>query len=78
MWVTKTPEELVWGYDEPLFELARMTLDNPPEYQRFGLFTDVSENFNINKCKKFEAYYLNNKVISHLMSKSCGIRIPLR
>ena len=42
MWVTKTAEELIWGYDEPLFELAKMFLPNPPSYDKFGFFTDVS------------------------------------
>eukprot|EP00095_Tigriopus_kingsejongensis_P008744 maker-scaffold92_size382268-snap-gene-1.19 protein:Tk08744 transcript:maker-scaffold92_size382268-snap-gene-1.19-mRNA-1 annotation:"scavenger receptor class b member 1" len=39
-WLNKTVEELVWGYDEPLFELARMTLPNPPTFDKFGLFFD--------------------------------------
>ena len=42
MWVTKTVEELVWGYEEPLFELAKLTLPNPPPLSKFGFFTDVS------------------------------------
>ena len=41
MWVTKTPEELIWGYEEPLFELAQ-ALPNPPTFSKFGFFTDVS------------------------------------
>ena len=46
-WVTKSVSELIWGYDEPLFDLARMTLPNPPTYTKFGLFhgkndTDVA------------------------------------
>lgn len=41
MWVTKTVEELVWGYDEPLFDLAKLTLPNPPTFTKFGFFTDV-------------------------------------
>lgn len=39
-WTTKTVEELIWGYDEPLFDLARLTLPNPPIYNKFGLFHD--------------------------------------
>ncbi len=41
-WTAKSPRELVWGYEEPLFELAKMALPNPPEMSHFGYFTDVS------------------------------------
>eukprot|EP00096_Caligus_rogercresseyi_P010603 TRINITY_DN3930_c0_g1_i1.p1 TRINITY_DN3930_c0_g1~~TRINITY_DN3930_c0_g1_i1.p1 ORF type:complete len:633 (-),score=188.22 TRINITY_DN3930_c0_g1_i1:556-2454(-) len=37
-WVTKTPEELIWGYDESLFELAKLVGDSPPS-NKFGLFS---------------------------------------
>lgn len=40
----KSVEELVWGYDEPLFEVASLTLPNPPTFDKFGLFYDVSKN----------------------------------
>ena len=45
MWISKSVEELVWGYDEPLFELAKLTLPNPPTYEKFGFFTDVRKCF---------------------------------
>ncbi len=41
-WASHTPTELVWGYQEPMFGLARMTLPNPPPTDKFGFFTDVS------------------------------------
>jgi hypothetical protein len=40
-WITKTPEELIWGYHEPLFDLAKLTLPNPPPLDKFGFFTKV-------------------------------------
>lgn len=36
-WVTKTPKELTWGYDEPLFDLAKL-VTTPPPFQQFGFF----------------------------------------
>jgi len=41
-WLSKTVEELVWGYEEPLFELGKIALPNPPTMSKFGFFTDVS------------------------------------
>lgn len=38
-WVRKTPEELIWGYDEPLFVMAKESLPNPPPFSKFGFFT---------------------------------------
>ena len=42
-WVTRTPEELIWGYPEPLFELAKAYLpeDTAPPMDNFGFFTKV-------------------------------------
>ena len=40
-WVTKTPEELVWGYPEFLFELAKTYLPDAPPMDNFGFFTKV-------------------------------------
>jgi len=37
-WITRSPHELTWGYDEPLFELAKMTLPEPPPFEQFGFF----------------------------------------
>nr|XP_040570239.1 lysosome membrane protein 2-like isoform X2 [Lepeophtheirus salmonis] len=37
-WVEKTPEELIWGYDESLFELAKFVGDGPPT-NKFGFFS---------------------------------------
>lgn len=37
-WVTKTVNELLWGYDEPLFTAAQTFMPNPPPFDRFGLF----------------------------------------
>ena len=39
MWVKRSPEELVWGYHEPLFELAKLMLPSPPKLDKFGFFT---------------------------------------
>jgi hypothetical protein len=36
-WVTKSPKELIWGYDEPLFDLAKL-VTTPPPFEKFGLF----------------------------------------
>ena len=38
-WVSKTPEELIWGYEETLFDLAKLTMPNPPDLEKFGFFT---------------------------------------
>ena len=38
-WLSKTAEELVWGYDETLFDLARLTMPDPPELEKFGFFS---------------------------------------
>ena len=43
MWVSRTPEELIWGYPEPLFDLATIFEGNaniPPD-GKFGFFTKV-------------------------------------
>ena len=42
-WVTRTPEELIWGYPEPLFDLAKAYLpeDTAPPMDNFGFFTKV-------------------------------------
>ena len=45
-WVTKTPEELIWGYPETLFELAKKYLPDAPPMDNFGFFTKVSTVFN--------------------------------
>jgi hypothetical protein len=37
-WVTKSPKQLMWGYDEPLFELAKLALPEPPPFDQFGFF----------------------------------------
>ena len=43
MWVKRTPEELIWGYDEPLFDLAELGgFTNLPPNGKFGFFTKVS------------------------------------
>ena len=43
MWVTKTPRELMWGYDEELFDIANeFGLANIPPNGKFGYFTKVS------------------------------------
>ena len=41
-WAKHTATELVWGYEEPMFALARLALPNPPSTDKFGYFTDVS------------------------------------
>jgi len=37
-WVTKTVHQMLWGYEEPLFEVAQKFLSEPPPFDRFGLF----------------------------------------
>jgi len=37
-WVTQTVHDLLWGYDEPLFKVAQKFLNDPPPFDRFGLF----------------------------------------
>jgi len=51
--VVKTPEELVWGYEEPLFEAGRMVLPNPPLMNKFGFFTGVSKHLSPIQRPKF-------------------------
>ena len=42
MWVKRTPEELIWGYDESLFDLAELGgHTNLPPNGKFGFFTKV-------------------------------------
>ncbi len=38
-WAEHTVEELVWGYDEPLFDLARFASSDAPSLTKFGFFT---------------------------------------
>ena len=40
-WVTKTPEEYIWGYSETLFDLAKTYLPKAPPMDNFGFFTKV-------------------------------------
>jgi scavenger receptor class B protein 1 len=47
MWVTHTAEELIWGYDEPLFEVAKFTLPNPPALEKFGFFVGANATENL-------------------------------
>ena len=47
LWITRTAEELVWGYDEPLFELAKMVMPDPPSYTKFGFFSDKNNSDNL-------------------------------
>lgn len=42
-WITKTPEELIWGYAEPLFDLAKVSLPNPPALDKFGFFVKKND-----------------------------------
>ena len=44
-WVTKTPEQLIWGYQEDLFDLAKTYLPDPPPMDKFGYFTKVISNW---------------------------------
>jgi len=37
-WVEHTAEELIWGYEEPLFDLAKMAFPNAPNLTKFGFF----------------------------------------
>ena len=46
-WVSKTAEELIWGYDETLFDLARLTMPNPPELEKFGFFSKKNATSNL-------------------------------
>ena len=57
MWVSRTPEELIWGYPEPLFDLATIFEGNaniPPD-GKFGFFTKVCKPLFI-----FISYWINN------------------
>jgi len=48
-WVTRTPEELIWGYPEPLFDLAKAYLpeDSAPPMDNFGFFTKKNQTENL-------------------------------
>jgi len=46
-WVTKTPEELVWGYPEVLFELAKSYIPDAPPMENFGFFTKKNQSSNL-------------------------------
>ena len=41
MWVKKTPEELIWGYHDGLFDLAELGGHPVPPNGIFGFFTKV-------------------------------------
>ena len=42
MWVKHTPEELIWGHDEPLFALAEVFgQNNVPPNGKFAFFPGV-------------------------------------
>ena len=45
MWVHKTPEQFVWGYHEPLFELAKtyMPEGSAPPSNNFGFFVGKNQ-----------------------------------
>ena len=42
MWVKNTPEELIWGYHDSLFDLAELGGHPVPPNGVFGFFTKVS------------------------------------
>ena len=42
MWVKNTPEELIWGYHDSLFDLAELGGHPVPPNGIFGFFTKVS------------------------------------
>jgi len=45
MWVQRTPEQFVWGYHEPLFEMARayMPAGSAPPSDNFGFFVGKNQ-----------------------------------
>ena len=49
MYVTKTPEEFVWGYHEPLFDLAKtyMPAGSAPPSNNFGFFVGKNQSQNL-------------------------------
>jgi len=48
MWVQKTPEELIWGYHEGLFDLAELGgFTNIPPNGVFGFFTKKNDTANL-------------------------------
>jgi len=46
-WVTKTPEEYIWGYSETLFDLAKTYLPKAPPMDNFGFFTKKNQTTNL-------------------------------
>jgi len=46
-WVRKTPEELIWGYPETLFALAKTYLPDAPPMDNFGFFTKKNQTENL-------------------------------
>lgn len=47
VWTTHTVEEFVWGYPEPLFELAQAFMPNPPPLDKFGFFVEKNQSKNL-------------------------------
>ena len=47
MWVKKTPEELIWGYHEGLFDLAELGGFPVPPNGVFGFFTKVGISYHL-------------------------------
>ena len=57
MWVTRSPEQFVWGYNEPLFELAKtyMPAGSAPPSNNFGFFVDKNQSVNNASYSQFQA-----------------------
>ena len=47
MWVKKTPEELIWGYHEGLFDLAELGGFPVPPNGVFGFFSKVGISYHL-------------------------------
>jgi len=49
MYITRTPEEFVWGYHEPLFDLAKtyMPAGSAPPSNNFGFFVGKNQSQNL-------------------------------
>ena len=63
MWVKKTPEELIWGYHEGLFDLAELGGIPVPPNGVFGFFTKVGISYHLSHNVSITYNVIRNKSI---------------
>ena len=75
LWVSKTPEELIWGYDEPLLQLA----DNPDAFGKTS-DEDCDEWDPFSKCDHFaedDSFKPASTKFGYFSTKNASSNLPL-